>query len=181
MRFEQKWQGVRLSDGFRFDARVPGNIQSDYARAQNWGDVSYGLNFQKFKALEDDAWLYETRAQYHLEPGERLYFVSLGIDYRFDILIDGEIVFSQEGMFTPVALDLTDKLAPGDLLAVKIHPHPKRARRSSRRPPAGGSMLKTAGLLWLGLASAGHSLRLMGRDLPGNPNQRLYPGCGAVL
>lgn len=127
MRFEQKWQGVRLSDGFRFDARVPGNIQSDYARAQNWGDVNYGLNFQKFKALEDDAWLYETRAQYHLEPGERLYFVSLGIDYRFDILIDGEIVFSQEGMFTPVALDLTDKLAPGDLLAVKIHPHPKRA------------------------------------------------------
>ncbi len=127
MRFEQKWQGIRLTDGFRFDATVPGSIQLDYANAQGWGDVSWGENFRSYKGIEDDAWMYETRADYKLEDGERLFFVSRGIDYIFDIIVDGEVVFSQEGMFTPVSIDLTGKLAPGGLLAVKIYPHPKRA------------------------------------------------------
>ena len=55
MRFEQKWQGIRLTDGFRFDATVPGSIQLDYANAQGWGDVSWGENFRSYKGIEDDA------------------------------------------------------------------------------------------------------------------------------
>ncbi len=146
MRFEQVWQGIRETDGARFQATVPGNIQNDYAKANDFGDVSHGMNFQRYKPLEGDFWRYEARADFALEPGQSLFFVSQGIDYILDILINNEIVFSQEGMFTPVSLDVTDKLHRGDLLSVRIHPHPKRADAphedrqqadQSAKPPVG--------------------------------------------
>ena len=128
MRFEQVWQGWNCSEpeDALFPASVPGNIQYDYGVAHGFGDVHYALNYQKYQPLENDAWEYITTLRYQKEAGERVFFVSEGIDYRYDILLNGAVIYSYEGMFRPVELDLTDRLSgENDELRVHIFPHPK--------------------------------------------------------
>ena len=130
MIFNQNWLGYRIHDGVRsdaFKASVPGNIQKDWAIAHDFGDVHYGDNCEKFRALEDDFWEYKTTLSYTANEGERVFFVSLGIDYIYDVFLNGECIHSDEGMFHKIELDLTEKLSSADNeLTVRIHPHPKR-------------------------------------------------------
>ena len=129
MIFTQQWRGYRIENGIRgaaFPARVPGNIQYDYAVAHNFADVMYADGCRQFEALENDTWEYRTRLQFEHSDGERVYFVSHGIDYRYDILLNGETLLSREGVFCAVNLDLTDHLSGEDEICVRIHPHPKR-------------------------------------------------------
>ena len=129
MRFEQKWEGKNLSraDEGYFAARVPGNIQLDYGVAHGFGDVQYADNYRQYLPLENDEWEYRTRLSYQRRSGERIFFVCEGIDYRYDILLNGDVLYSYEGMYQPVELDMTDRLRDTeDILTVHIYPHPKR-------------------------------------------------------
>lgn len=129
MKYNQVWQG-RIIDkkgyGEWFKASVPGNIQYDYGVAHEFGDADYMDNFMKYKPLEDATWEYQTVLKYTAEKNERVFFVSNGIDYIFDILLNGEVIYSYEGMYKKVELDITDKTKGSDTLSVIIHPHPKR-------------------------------------------------------
>lgn len=124
MRFYQNWT-AKGNDGFEFPARVPGTVQADYAQARNWDDIQYGDNIYRFETIEDWAWTYKAVLDYAAD-GQRVFFVAEGIDYEFDILLDGKVIHSQEGMYTPVELDLTDRARPGSVLEVSIHPRPWR-------------------------------------------------------
>lgn len=129
MIFKQTWQGVRIPvAGERevFAASVPGNIQLDYAKAKGFPDVMYGENCALFEPLENDAWEYCALLDFSLRAGERAYLTCGGIDYKFDILLDGNLLLSDEGMFHRVEIDLTDKAKPGSRLTIHIYPHPKR-------------------------------------------------------
>jgi len=64
---------------------------------------------------------------YIKKNNERIFFVSKGIDYKFDILINDTCVHKQEGMFTIVEIDLTDIAKQGDKLEIILYPIPKRA------------------------------------------------------
>ncbi len=137
MKFYQNWEGVRLKDGNpceSFAVTVPGNIQCDYGKAVGFGDVMYGENCTKFKEVENDAWEYRTHLNYKKNDGESVWFISGGIDYKYDIRLNGKTVYSYEGMFKGVELDITDMLVGNDELCVHIYPHPKRegARDGSR-------------------------------------------------
>lgn len=130
MRFEQKWTGVRIpknAENEYFLATVPGNIQQDYAVSRGWGDAMFGENCRRYEALEDDSWAYLTRLSYERRDGERVWFVSGGIDYRYDILLNHRKLYAYEGLVKPVEIDLTDFLTGDDELCVFIYPHPKRA------------------------------------------------------
>ena len=128
MIFEQTWQGVRLvaAGEETFPATVPGNVQADYAAAAGFADVMYGDGCRQFESLEDDAWEYRTHLTYQKRPDERVFFVSHGIDYRYEIALNGQVLYGYEGLFKPVELDLTDRLTGDDVLTVHIFPHPKR-------------------------------------------------------
>ena len=129
MRFDQKWMGLRLGkNGEReeFAATVPGNIQRDYANYANFGDIMYADNCRKFEAIEDDSWEYITKLNYQKRDGERVWFVSGGIDYKYDILLNGKNIYSYEGMYKPVRIELTNLLSGDDELRIHIYPHPKR-------------------------------------------------------
>lgn len=125
MKFHQSWTAVG-QDGFEFPARVPGTLQSDYAQARGWGDIQYADTVYRFEEIEDWAWVYKTRLDFRAQPEEQVFFVAEGIDYSFDICLNGSVIHSQEGMYTPVKLDLTQTARPGDLLEVRIHPRPWR-------------------------------------------------------
>lgn len=129
MRFYQKWTGIRISDGKKseeFCAFVPGNIQYDYGKYVGFGDPMYGENCKKYEALENDSWAYVTRLSYERKDSESVWFVSEGVDYKYDVLINNEKIYSYEGMFKPFELDVTDLITGDDELCVFIYPHPKR-------------------------------------------------------
>lgn len=129
MVFPQSWQGARIHEGIQsqwFPAQVPGNIQADYGRAAGFPDVNYGDNCKLYEALEDDGWLYRTEIVCECSPDQRVFFVTKGIEYEYEIRMNGKCLAHHEGMFSPLELDITDELEQGRELEVYIYPHPKR-------------------------------------------------------
>ncbi len=123
-----------------FPASVPGNIQLDFITAHPAfaGDLNVGLEHRKMLALEPYTWFYTTTLDCAPEPGEKLWFVTEGIDYLWSLELDGETFYTHEGMFSRVELCLTDllgdRLHPGASFAVKINPHPMLYTAAEGRP-----------------------------------------------
>ena len=139
MIYKQKWFGSRIHNGKKSDiffVEVPGNIQYDYALANGFNDVYFSNGCKQFDILEDDEWEYSTKLNYSKKDDERVWFVSHGIDYKFKVFLNNEEIFENEGMFSPINLDLTDKLTGDDTLTVRIAPHPKREGVSATREQA---------------------------------------------
>ena len=139
MIFNQKWSGRRIRNGVReecFSVDVPGNIQYDYAVANNFRDIYFADGCKQFDDLEGDSWEYSARLDYSKDDGERVWFVSQGIDYKYKVLLNGEEIFEGEGMFSPLEIDLTDRLVGDDTVTVKIAPHPKRGGAPRAREEA---------------------------------------------
>ena len=127
MKFYQNWIGYANEDKAEFAAKVPGNIQSDYWKSKTDEDIYYADNTVRLEKTEGWTWYYLCKPEYKLDEGERVFFVSKGIDYKYDIILNGETVFSGEGMFSDIELDLTEKLKEENEFKVKIYPHPKSA------------------------------------------------------
>lgn len=125
-----------------FPASVPGNIQLDLIRAhpEIAGDLNVGLEYRKMLPLEPFTWFYTTTLDVVPGPGEKLWFVTEGIDYLWSLLLNGEVFYEHEGMFSRVELCLTDllgeRLRPGAAFAVMIRPHPMLEGRPRDRSQA---------------------------------------------
>ena len=135
MIFHQTWKGVRIHDGKEsnsFPVEVPGNIQYDYGVANGFSDPYIGNGCLQYEPLENDEWEYRAKLSYKKADGETVWFISQGIDYKYQISLNGEVIYKNEGMFAPVELDLTNKLTGDDLLTIRIAPHPKRADAPKR-------------------------------------------------
>ncbi len=129
MIFNQKWQGAYIDNGQKseyFPCTVPGNIQLDYSKYMGWGDVNYGSTCARFKALEDYYWTYKAQLEYDKKDNETVWFVTNGIEYEYDVLLNGEKLCHHIGMFSKVEIDITDKLTDTNILEVLIYSHPKR-------------------------------------------------------
>lgn len=150
MKYELEWMGSRVGEDLWFPARVPGNIQHDYGCFKGFADIHYGENVAVYEQFEDDTWLYQTRFCVQPRDGERLYFVSDGIDYRFEVWLDGERLLEHEGMFSRIEVDLTEKLkAEGNCLEVRVLPHPSGGQaRGTGREEAARSCKPAVGYGW---------------------------------
>lgn len=129
MIYLQKWQGARVHGGITedwFPTAVPGNIQEDYGKAKGFPDVNFGDNCKLYEVLEDDGWLYRTEIDCAAAPGERVFFVTKGIEYAYDVQLNGKLLAHHEGMFSTLEIDITEELSRGNLLEIYIYPHPKR-------------------------------------------------------
>lgn len=108
------------------ESTVPGAVQLDWAKAEGWGPYWWGDNFKQYAWMENTFWHYRTRIPaIRRNKDERLYLVSKGIDYSFVIKLNNDVIHEQEGMFTPVDLDLTEIVHENDLLDVVVLPAPK--------------------------------------------------------
>ncbi len=139
MKFYQKWQGVCLKDGKEedyFPVNVPGNIQLDYARRHNFPDVNWMDTCEKFRDVENCAWKYKTEINVKAEEGESVFFVTEGIEYEYDVILNKNVILNHIGMFTKVQTDITDELKNGNELEIYIYPHPKRAGAAECRDQA---------------------------------------------
>lgn len=129
MMYLQTWQGARIENGVTgawFPVTVPGNIQEDYGKFMGFPDVNFGDNCKLYEPLEDDAWLYRTEVSCEAASGERVFFVTKGIEYQYEVRLNGKKLACHEGMFSPLEIDITEELANGRVLEVYIYPHPKR-------------------------------------------------------
>ena len=127
MKYFQNWQARAISEdgpSSWFPAEVPGNVQYDYGLMMGRGDISVGENVQKFRATESYTWEYKTTLSYNVQENEQAFFVAEGVDYLYDVLVDGALRYSHEGMFSRTEIPLDGR--PGSELIVRIHPHPKR-------------------------------------------------------
>ena len=108
-------------------AQVPGGAQLDYANFHHWGDYNYGQKARQYDGLEEKYWLYKTTVNLpHNTEGKDVFLVAKGIDYEFEIRLNNEIIWYQEGMFTSVEINLTGKIKNDDTIEVLIYPAPKR-------------------------------------------------------
>lgn len=127
MIFNQKWQGCAAPDkkyGEFFDVTVPGNIQKDYAAFMGWGDINWMDNCKKYEDTESWYWVYKTDVEYSKKDGEKVFFVTKGIEYEYDVVLNGKVLTHHEGMFSTVEIDITDELENGNKLEIVIYPHP---------------------------------------------------------
>lgn len=108
-----------------FPATVPGAVQLDYAKEYNLPNHNAELNFKEYAWMEDKYWFYTTEYDSNNLKGNKLYFISEGIDYKFDILINGECRYSYEGMYHKVEVDLSDLIGSIIKIDVIIYPVPK--------------------------------------------------------
>lgn len=108
-----------------FNATVPGAVQLDYMKAHQMEHFSIGTNLDKYKHLEDVFYCYRTIfSKPELKENQNLVFYSLGIDYEFEILLNGNKLLHQEGMFTSVRIVLNDYLEKKNTLEVVVYPVP---------------------------------------------------------
>jgi beta-mannosidase len=138
-RFNLDWEvgPVNKADGIpsRFaPAQVPGAVQLDWARANGIPFPEYAGNVADYRWMEDSYWLYRARLDYPKpQPGESVFFTSGGVDYQFQVRMDGVVIHEQEGMFTPVEIDLSEVGKPGSLLEVLVFPAPKSHQNGDDR------------------------------------------------
>jgi beta-mannosidase len=130
-------------------AEIPGAVQLDCARALDLPDYWKASNFLQFRWMEDTHWTYQTKLDVpDLPPGTRLYFVCGGVDYQFEVKLNGTVLHAQEGMFTPVEIDLTGRAKTGDFLSITIAPAPKLPGRPVGRWEADRSCKPPVGYGW---------------------------------
>ncbi len=130
-------------------ASVPGAVQLDIAREEGYGPYYYGENWKDYLWMEDREFEYVGNfIKPALKEGERLVFRSLGIDYEFEITFNGNKLLNQEGMFTPVRLDLTNLLQISNELRIRILPIPKKESESADRNQAASSVKPAVSYGW---------------------------------
>ena len=106
-------------------AHIPGAVQLDYAAALGYEPYTFGTNFRQFFWMEDEYFLYESVLRVRCGAGEVARLHLSGLDYRYEIRIDGETVARGEGIFTPVVLDVTRYAGRDVPLTVILYPIPK--------------------------------------------------------
>ncbi len=130
-------------------ANVPGAVQLDIARAENYAPLYYAEHWKDYIWMEDYYYTYRTSFKKpKLMIGEKLYFISKGIDYQFEIYVNEEKIHEQEGMFTPVNLDLTSLLKENNTLIIKVFPAPKLHPKPIDRSQASHSVKPAVSYGW---------------------------------
>ena len=128
-RQELNWQLAysRERDGACSDwmpASVPGCVQLDTAAARGIPLYYTGDHEDEYRWMEPLYWHY--RAQAQIEERKRVPFLCLtGVDYEYDLLLNGQQQYHHEGMFTGREVDLSAYKGQTVQIEVIVYPAPK--------------------------------------------------------
>ena len=124
-------------------AHVPGDVFTDIWRVGRIEDPHYGRNSVKAKWINEYEWWYLNIFNVPEEmKGKKIELTFDGVDYACDVFVNGKMLGSHEGMFTPFSFDITDlisfeyKRRGRNTLAVRLHPAPRRYSQVAGRKPA---------------------------------------------
>ena len=96
------------------------------AKAKKMPTYHFGTNVKLYQWMENKYYTYKTTFEKPvLNKNQRLFINGKGIDYKYQILVNGEKVYGHEGIFKRFQIDITDALKTGkNVLEVKINPVP---------------------------------------------------------
>ena len=115
-----------------FPANVPGAAQRDYANFKNWPDPFEGVNYLDYAPLEDVYWHYTAPLSFSVQEAEIATLVFKGIDYKYRISVNEDVLCEGEGMFSHIRCDVTTYAGQDALLHVMLYPVPKADDSNSR-------------------------------------------------
>ena len=150
-------------------ATVPGAVQLDYAKAHGYKDYWFGLNYKQFDWMEDEYFIYESVLDFKCSPMECAILHFEGIDYQYTIEIDGKVLASGEGAFTPVKLDVTPYSGRKTPIKVTVFPIPKEAPWPKKRFQARSSCKPASAYGW------DWHPRLVSKGIWGNAQIEIFP------
>ena len=103
-----------------YPARVPGNVRTDLLSCGAIEDPFYSRRNEASKWVEKRDWWY--RREFRLDPEQdlRTFLVFRGVDYECEIFVNGCKAAEHTGMFSPVILDITRRVARDNILAVRL-------------------------------------------------------------
>lgn len=142
VRMELNWQlGHSDAPDARPDkmvpATVPGNVQLDWAAATGMPDPYYGENFRQYEWMERAWWHYEaTLPEFATVSGRQLVLSCGGVDYAYEVKLDGAVLHQHEGMFAPFRLEIPATAKPGSVLQILIQPAPNSGDRTGNHTEA---------------------------------------------
>jgi hypothetical protein len=134
-------QTVRLERGWQFIADKDGALKvSDLGAARGWRDVRVGLSWNaQFEDLRDYmgvAWYRKTFGFIGLRDGKRALLRFGACDYFAEVFVNGKLVGTHEGGYTPFVFDVTDALRAGtNELLVRVTDPPMDERENRARFP----------------------------------------------
>lgn len=110
------------TDGW-LPASVPGDVHQDLRAANRIPDPYFALNADHCRWVAEKDWFY--RCDFDapaIRPGQRAALVFDGIDTYATIYLSGAEIARNQNMFTPIRVDVTDRIKPGERnqLAVRV-------------------------------------------------------------
>lgn len=124
-------------------AHVPGDVFTDLWRIGRIDDPHYGRNSMKAKWVNEYEWWYMRHFNIpSAMQGKQIEVTFDGVDYACDVFLNGTLLGSHEGMFTPFSFNITGLVSfehfprGRNLLAVRLHPAPRRYSQVAGRKPA---------------------------------------------
>lgn len=124
-------------------AHVPGDVFTDLWRVGRIDDPHFGRNSVKAKWVNEYEWWYLRIFNVpEAMKGKTIELIFDGVDYACDVFLNGKMLGSHEGMFTPFSFDITNLVSfeqnrrGRNTLAVRLHPAPRRYSQVAGRKPA---------------------------------------------
>ena len=109
-------------------AAVPGTVAGALRAAGRW-------SFASTADFEADDWWFATRFEAApIAPGERAALRLDGLATLAEVWLNGERILSSDSMFIAHAVDVTERLAPANTLAIRFASLPAAWSRAARRP-----------------------------------------------
>jgi beta-mannosidase len=101
-------------------ASVPGNVRVDLLRNRLIEDPFIGLQNESSRWVEKFDWWY--RREFHLDPkaGARTFLIMKGVDYECEVYVNGMIAAEHVGMFSPIIVDISRRVARENIIYVRI-------------------------------------------------------------
>ena len=119
------------------------------ARGTDYEDHTHGENWQSYGWMEEAYFVYRTSFP---DPRSAEFsicrFWSAGIDYQFEIVLNGKLVHQQEGMFKAIDVVLNDHLLDHNTLEILVFPPPTREMDTNDRRQASRSVKPAVSYGW---------------------------------
>lgn len=108
------------------DAYVPSDVQLVYKKQKGMKDYNFGSNYMDYKWMENMWWSYRTTLDVLSIDRTVPMLLFKGLDYSYTISINDNVIIEDEGMFTPVEINLKQYCGSTIELLVQLHPVPKK-------------------------------------------------------
>ncbi|MBE6904324.1 MAG: hypothetical protein E7480_06915 [Ruminococcaceae bacterium] len=129
------------------EVSVPTDVQLEFLQ-EGAEDIFFGSNFKKYEWMEDKWWHFKTTIFIEKKEGFIPVLTFKGIDYGYTIYIDGKQIIEDEGMFTPVSINLSEYEGKEIEVLALLHPIPKVEGMAKDRTQASASCIPAVSYGW---------------------------------